>query len=632
MNYQNLFQPIKINSLMIKNRIVAAPTEPIKGSYYEKACGGAGIVIASSMFVEPGRSSWFRPDEPYAFSKYQYAEMKERVRSVHAGGARASIELGHAGQYARVNDYALGPTGFIREDGIEVREMTEEMMDHTADCYAQAAVDARDCGFDMVFLHFGHGWLAAEFLSPLFNKRRDQYGGSIENRMRFPKMILERVRAAVGPGYPVDMRISAIEWVEGGILFEDVLAFIKEVEPLIDAVHISCGLDINHEGNVHTATTMFEEHMPNARYARIVKQNVKIPVTVVGAIMNPAEAESLIADGSADMVALGRPLIADPQWPKKAMEGRAEDIVPCIRCLQCYHIATNRRNVGCSVNPKYNNETWYPQKTEKAEKRKRVVIVGAGPAGIRAALTADSRGFEVILLEKTDHIGGAIHYVAMEEFKTDVKAYLDYLKVQLKKSGVAIRLNTSCTPKSVKELQPDVLIIAIGSTPFIPPVKGMENECVMGFYEAIEHPDRIGQNAVVLGGGTIGAEIGLELAVFEKKNVSIVEMGDKIAAQGNMLYRIGLRQHMEAAENLSVYTGTSCMEIKDHEVIVKTQAGQIKALPADTVIVATGLRANKSEAGTFYGITPETYTIGDCERVRLIQDATFEGCSTALAI
>ncbi|MEY8354268.1 FAD-dependent oxidoreductase [Lachnospiraceae bacterium 54-53] len=632
MDYQNLFQPIKINSLMIKNRIVAAPTEPIEGSYYEKACGGAGVVIASSMFVEPGRSSWFSPDEPYAFSKYQYAGMKDRVRQVHAGGARASIELGHAGQYARVRDYAMGPTGFIREDGIEVKEMTEEMMEHTADCYARAAVDARDCGFDMIFLHFGHGWLAAEFLSPLFNKRTDRYGGSIENRMRFPKMILERVRAAVGPGYPVDMRISAIEWVEGGILFEDVLAFIREVEHLIDTVHISCGLDINHEGNVHTATTMFEEHMPNARYARIVKQNVSIPVTVVGAVMTPSEAESLIAGGYADMVALGRPLIADPQWPKKALEGRTEDIVPCIRCLQCYHISTNRRNVGCSVNPRYNNETWYPQDIKKAEKPRRVVIIGAGPAGIRAALTADSRGHEVILLEKTDHIGGAIHYVAMEEYKADVKAYLDFLKVQLKQSGADVRLNTPCTPESVRELRPDVLMIAIGSAPFVPRVKGIEGEQVMGFYEAIGHPERVGRNVVVLGGGTIGAEIGLELAVYGKKHVSIVEMSGKIAAQGNMLYRIGLRQHMDAARNLTVYTNTTCMEIRNGEVTVKRQDGQQETLAADTVIVATGLRARKSEAEAFYGITPETYTIGDCEKVRIIQDATFEGCSTALVI
>lgn len=632
MKYPNLFSPIKINSLMVKNRIVAAPTLPIKGSFYEKACGGAGIVIAGSTFVEPGRSSWMSADDEYAFSKYEIAKMKERVRSVQAGGARASIELGHAGQYARVHDYAMGPTGFIRDDGVEVKEMTEEMMEHTADCYAQTAVDARDCGFDMIFLHFGHGWLADEFLSPLFNKRKDQYGGSIENRMRFPKMILERVRKAVGPRFPIDMRVSAIEWVEGGIQFEDVLTFIKAVEHLVDTVHVSCGLDINHEGNVHTTTTTFEEHMPNARYAKIVKQNVSIPVTVVGAIMNPDEAERLIAGGFADMVALGRPLIADPQWPKKAQEDRPEDIVPCIRCLQCYHIATNRKNVACSVNPRYYNESWYPENVEPAKKRKRVVIIGAGPAGIRAALTADSRGHEVILLEKTDHVGGAIHSVAKEKYKQDIKAYLDYLKAQLEKSSVTVKLNTDATVETVKELHPDTIMIAVGAEPFVPPIKGIHSKNVIGFYEAIEHGERIGRRVVVIGGGTIGAEIALELAALEKKDVSIVEMTDEIAAQGNMLYKIGLRQHMEAAKSLKVYRNTSCQEITDTEVLVKEKDGTEKTLPADTVIIATGVRAKKAEAEKFYGITPETYTIGDCEKARIIKDATFEGSSIALTI
>lgn len=632
MKYPNLFQPIKINSLMLKNRIVAAPTYPIKGSYYEKARGGAGIVIAGSMSVEPGRSSWMSADEAWAFSKYEIANMKERVLSVHAGGARASIELGHAGQYARVHDYAIGPTGFIREDGVEVKEMTEEMMNETADWYATSAKDAMECGFDIIFMHFGHGWLADEFLSPLFNKRTDQYGGSIENRIRFPKMILERVRKAVGPAFPIDMRVSAIEWVEGGIEFDDVLAFIQSVEPLIDTVHISCGLDINHEGNVHTATTNFEEHMPNAKYAKIVKQNVKIPVTVVGAIMNPDEAEKLIADGTADLVALGRPLIADPEWPKKAMEGRTEDIVPCLRCLQCYHIATNRRNVGCSVNPRYFNESWYPAKTEKADKRKRVVIIGAGPTGIGAALTADKRGHEVILLEKSDHVGGAIHFVAMEEYKKDISAYLQYLKTQLEKSSVDVRLNTTATPESVKELNPDALIIAIGAEPFMPQIKGIDKEKVIGFYKAIEDMNHIGQNVVIIGGGTIGAEIGIELAALDKKEVTIVEMTGEIAVQGNMLYKIGLRQHMDAAPTLHVLTETLCMEIADAGVIVKTRTGEVKTLPADTVIIATGVRAKKGEAEKFYGITPETFTAGDCEKARIIKDAIFEGCSTALTI
>lgn len=287
MQFPNLFSPIKINNMVSRNRIVAAPTGDL---FEEKALGGAGIVICGHTIVEPGRSSFASGNEPYIFHKYSVEEAQSRIRKCHQAGARASLELFHAGQYARVIDYAIGPVGFIRKDGVEVKAMTPEMMEHVANCYAQAAKDARDLGFDMVFLHFGHGWLAPQFLSPLFNKRTDEYGGSFENRAKFPKMILERVRKAVGPNFPVDMRISAVECVEGSIEFEETLKFIKLVETLIDAVQISSGLDMNREGNVHMVTTNFKEHMPNAKYARIVKKNVSIPVSVVGAVLSPWEA------------------------------------------------------------------------------------------------------------------------------------------------------------------------------------------------------------------------------------------------------------------------------------------------------------------------------------------------------
>ncbi len=621
MKYPNLFSPIKINDMVIRNRIVATP---MGHNFTDKALGGAGIIIAGSVIAEPGRSSFASPDEPYAFSKYQVEKTRERILLAQQAGAKASIEIGHAGQYARVKDYAKGPTGFIREDGVEVKEMTEEMMEETLDGYARTAADAKKLGFDMIFMHFGHGWLAAEFLSPYFNKRTDNYGGSLENRARFPKRILERVRTAVGPKFPIDMRISATEWVEGGIEFEDVLAFIKMVEPLIDTVQISCGLDLVHEANVHMVTTNFEEHMPNAKYAKIVRENVNIPVSVVGAIMNPEEAEQLLADGTVDLVALGRPLAADPEWPEKARESRAEDIVPCIRCLQCYHIASNRWNVGCSVNPRYANESFIPLKLKKAERKKKVAVVGAGPAGLKAALIADQRGHEVILLEKNPYVGGAIHAVAMEHYKSDILAYLDYLKTQLKKSRIDIRLNTEATPKVIEEIKPDAVIVAVGSIPFTPPVPGIDKKLVMNFYDAIEHEDRIGQEVVILGGGTIGAEIGLELASLRKKHVTVIELAGEIASQGNMLYRIALHQKIEQAPALNFMLNSKCQEIRENGVVVNTNQEE-KFLPADTVIIATGLRPNKTAADSFYGIIPETFIIGDCKQPRKIMEATLEG-------
>ncbi len=622
MRYPHLFSPIKINNMVVRNRIVSTP---MGHNFADKALGGPGILIAGSVITEPGRSSWASPDEPYGFSKYEVEKTRQRILIAQQGGAKVSIEIGHAGQYGRVKDYAKGPTGYIRADGVEVKEMTEEMMEETLYWFEQAAFDAKDIGFDMIFMHFGHGWLASQFLSPLFNKRTDQYGGSIENRARFPKMILERVRKAVGPDFPIDMRISAIEWMEGGIEFEDVLTFIKMVEHLIDTVQISCGLDLEHEANVHMATTNFSEHMPNAKYAKIVKENVKIPVSVIGAIMNPEEAEKLIADGIVDLVALGRPLAADPEWPKKAREGRPEDIVPCIRCLQCYHISTNRRNVGCSVNPRYANEKFIPAKIQKAEEKKKVVVVGAGPAGLKAALVADERGHEVILLEKNNFVGGAMHYVAMEYYKEDIKAYLDYLKSQLAKSKIKVCLNTEADEDMIRELCPDALIVAVGASPATPPIPGIQNENVISFYTAIEEEESIGQDVVVIGGGTIGAEIALELAELRQKKVTILEMTDSIAAQGNMLYRIALRQKMEKVSTLKTMLRTSCKEILGDGVIARTEDGQEQFIKADTVIVATGVRANKTLADSFYGIVPETFVIGDCKQPRKIMEATLEG-------
>ncbi len=626
MKYPHLFTPIKINNMLVRNRIIATP---MGHDFYDKSLGGAGIIIAGSVITEPGKSSWASPDEPYGFSKYQVEKTRERILIAQQAGAKASIEIGHAGQYARVKDFAKGPSGFIREDGVEVKEMTEEMMEETIYWYAQTALDAKDLGFDMIFMHFGHGWLASEFLSPLFNKRTDGYGGKIENRAKFPKMILERVRKAVGPDFPIEMRVSAVEWMEGGIEFKDVLAFVKMVEPLIDTVQISCGLDLEHESNVHMVTTNFEEHMPNAKYAKIVKENVTIPVSVVGAIMNPDEAEKLISEGIVDLVALGRPLAADPEWPKKAREDRPEDIVPCIRCLQCYHIATNRRNVGCSVNPRYANESWLPLKLEKAEIKKKIVVIGAGPAGLKAALVAAQRGHEVILFEKNNFIGGVLHYVEKEYYKSDIKAYMDYLRAQIKKSNIEVHLDTKATPEMVKEIMPDALIVAVGSNPFIPKIPGIGSRNVIGFYEAIEREDKIGQEVVVLGGGTIGAEIGLELSSLHRKKVTIVELGKEIAAQGNMLYRIALRQKIQQAGTLNIMLNTGCQEIKEEGIMVKTNAGEEKFIKADTVIIATGLKPNKAAADSFYGIVPETFIIGDCKKPRKIMEATLEGHSIA---
>lgn len=627
MKFKHLFSPIKINGMVAKNRIVAAPISDV---FEEKAIGGAGIVITGHAIVEYGKSSFASPTEPDIFTKYEVEKTMERIRKVHQAGAKASIEIFHAGRYARALEYAVGPNTEIREDGFEIRGMNETMMEHTIQCFAKTAKNAKDLGFDMIFMHFGHGWLPAQFLSPLFNKRTDEYGGSLENRMKFPIRILETVRNAVGKDFPIDMRISAYEWVEGSIEFDDVKTFIKTVEHLIDTVHISAGLDINHEANVHLATTNFIEHMPNVHWAEAVKKEVNIPVSVVGAVMSPQEADDLIAQGKVDLVAFGRSFIADPNWPKKAMMDHDEDIAPCLRCLQCYHISTNRRNVGCSVNPRYTNESFIPKDITEAKVKKKVVIIGGGPAGMKAAVSASQRGHDVTLLEKENELGGQLRFVAKEYFKEDIRRFLKYLNTQVQKSNVKICLNCEATREIVKELKPDSIIIAVGAEEILPPIQGVDKDYVMSGTQAIENEKELKGKIIIIGGGTIGAEIALEQSLIHGNDVTVIEMGKEIAPQGNMLYKIGLKQKIKEAETLNIMLESGCQKINDHSVIVKDKLGNINELLADHVIICTGLRSKTELAEQFYGITPDVAMIGDCIKPRKIMEAIFEGHAIAI--
>ena len=615
-NYPNLFKPIKVGNIVLRNRMIATPTGP--GTAKEKATGGYAMFILGSGAVDEPRSS-FGNKFPYLFSKYQRQRTREQMDQARLGGAKVSLEIMHSGIYARMpeGDFVWGPCEGTNMYGNPIKALNEEGMNLICNAFSETARTARDFGFDMVMLHFAHGWLPAEFLSPAWNKRTDQYGGSLENRMRFPKQIIQAVRKAVGKDYPIDMRISAYEWIPESIEFGDVVQFIKEVEPLIDMVNVSAGLDINHEGNVHMATTAFEPHMVNVDWAAEIKKHVNIPVSVVGAIMTPEEAEEVIASGKADMVSLGRMLLADPQWGRKTFENRSEDIVPCVRCMYCYHISTNRMNVGCTVNPRYGREDLIPYEIEKAKKEKKVVVIGGGPGGMKAALTAGQRGHQVILLEKEARLGGQLKVADYDDYKQDLKSYRDYLIRQIDKSNMEVRLNTEVTPAMVEKLKPDVLVVALGADTATPPIPGVEH--ARQAVDAYPDLDRMKGRIAVIGGGTIGSEIALELA--ERGNaVHLIEITDRLNAKGNMLYRIAIRQHMEKCGTLHAMVETRCKEIRADGIVVEKD-GQEQFIEADHILLATGLHSRRELAQSFYGITQDTFIIGDSNRVGNVKDA-----------
>ena len=633
--YPLLFQPLKVNKVVLKNRIISAPL----GSNTDKSLSGIGMIIRgtsgsvddSRMRLTPG---------PYCFADlFKAAKVRNEVSLIRQRGAKAEFELCHCGQFAMVEkgDYAIGPVSFTREDGTEVRAMDEEMMNDIADKFAKSARDAKEYGFDGVLLHFGHGWLPAEFLSPYFNKRTDEYGGSFENRIKFPTMIVDRVRKAVGPDYMLDMRISGDEHMEGGMKIDEVAAFIKSIEDKIDMVHISCGVEVSNDTKIYMSPTAYAPHKINVELAKVVKQQVKIPVAVVGGIMTPEEAEEILEQGCADAIVVGRQLIADPWWVKKAWEGRSEDITPCIRCMNCsnpYQYRTEeekRSHVGmnsvpcCSVNPRYLHEDRVPNQVAPAEVKKKVVVVGGGPAGMKAAVTAAQRGHQVILLEKESVLGGQLICSEYDATKQDLKRFKNYLITQLQKTGVEVCLNTKATPEMVREMSADSIILALGAYPIELPLPGKEKNQVFTSIEAYKNLEKTGEHVAIIGGGSIGCELGVDLARMGRK-VTILELGPVLNRTLNDIMKTALRREMDkCGDRLTALTEVSCTEIHEKSVTIRKKDGEMEEIPADTVIFAAGMRSRLDEANEFFGITQDTDIIGDANRVGTVWNASEDG-------
>lgn len=649
--YPNLFKPLLVRNMMLKNRIISSimgiPSSHVllssvnygNVSLMDKSAGGAAMDFVSIECMA---------DETAQFPKADRDVIRESISVARQYGAKVgtwcvpryapSAAQGIRDHYDGNEVY--GPSAYATKKGGTAIPLTKENIVQIMHQVYLDATAIRNFGFDFIYLYLGYEELPIQFLSPAFNHRTDEYGGSLENRMRFAVEYVSTVRKAVGKDYPIVVLFGASDYLKGSYTFEDAMAMLEAVKDDIDLINVSCGMDMipgTFPGMIDTSKgdeawysvngkhcqTIFEPEMTNVGWAKKVKEAMPDKlVSVVGSIMTPEDGEKLIADGIVDAVTMGRPLNADPYLPRKAMEGRRKDIVPCIRCMSCYHTATQHTNVQCSVNPRYRRENRVPLKLEKAERKKRVVIIGAGPAGCKAALTAAERGHEVILLEKSGQTGGMINYGGKESHKKELKAYRDYLDYQVHKATIDLRLNTTGTPELLEELHPDVVLIAIGSDPIMPNFKGRDLPNVHLFIDTYDHMDELGNHVCVVGGGMVGVEFMVEL-LEQGHTVTIVDPGKEIAAKGNVLYKAGLHRLLSRFEDkLTIRTQCACEEFRENGAVIKNEEGNEELIQCDSIVVAVGLRSKRSEAFSLYGIADETMMMGDCEKVGQVINAT----------
>lgn len=644
--YPNLCSPIKIGNVTFRNRMFSAPMGGTditadccigRGStaFYElRARGGAAAVTVSECMVHPetDASHAYHLDlkVPGSLSGFTYT-----ADAIRRHGAVPSVELSHSGQYAgtyladknkKASLAQWGPSETVRPDGVPVRELTKELIDDIVKAYGECAGLAKRAGFEMIMVHGGHGWLINQFLSPYFNHRTDEYGGNLENRVRFAREVLQSVRNAVGPGFPIEFRMSGSELFDEGYDLAEGVRIAQMIEDYVDLIHVSAGT--YQRGFAVTHPSMFTEHGCNVYLAEEIKKHVNKPVATLGGLNDPAQMEEIIASGKADVVEMARALLADPYLPRKVCANQDEDIVRCLRCFTCMaeRAATTTRR--CTVNPLIGRELDGIEVT-KAPMAKKVVVAGGGPGGLKAAQTAALRGHKVILMEKEAKLGGILKSEQALPFKYEMYQLTATLEKQALDAGVDIRLNTCATKETVEAENPDAVIVAVGSEPLIPPIEGIDSDQVVVVNQYYLEKEKVGDEVVVLGGGLAGCEAAIHLAQ-EGKRVSLVEMRDELAPDCNIRQRPILLGKID--ELVTAYTGLRGIKVTKEGVLCQNKAGENVLIKGSSVICALGQRPRRNEADALLDTAPYVVQIGDCVKASTITTAIYQGYHAALDI
>ena len=644
--FPHLCSPIMVGRVTFRNRMFSAPMGgtditndgcigPKSTAFYElRGKGGAGAVTVSECMVHP------KTDGSHAYHLdttilNSLASATYTADAIRRHGAVASLELSHSGMYAgtymtdkskQKSMHQWGADDTVRADGVKVKALTEDMIKEIVEAYGQTAALAKRAGFEMLMIHGGHGWLINQFLSPYFNHRHDAYGGSLENRCRLAIEVLKSVREAVGEGFPIEFRMSGSELFEGGYDLSEGVKIAQMIEPYVDILHVSAGTYQRGFGDTHPS--MFKEHGCNVYLAAEIKKHVSVPVATIGGLNDPEQMEEIIASGKADIVYMARALLADPFLPRKVMENKEDQIVKCLRCFTCMAERAMTSTRRCTVNPLIGREMEGCE-IHLAPEKKKVLVAGGGPGGLYAAYTAARRGHQVILCEKESKIGGILKSEQAIPFKHEMYELANTYKKLAENAGVEIRVNTEVTPEYAEKENPDALIIAVGSSPLVPPIKGLDGENVVLVNNYYLEKEKVGDKVVVFGGGLAGCECAIHLGM-EGKEVHIVEMRDELAPDANIRHRPLLLK--EINKYATVHAGCKGLEVSKEGILCEDKEGHQMLVEGDSIICALGQRSRRDVVDALRDSAPYVAVIGDASKVSTITNAVYEGYHAALDI
>lgn len=628
-----LFEEFQIGTLTLKNRIVLAPMGTTSDQTYgfnrqdvqyyaERAKGGAGLVLTGAVCA----SDEFEPPACQLLNSNKHVYMLHEIaEQVHFYGARFGIQLSPG--IGRMNwidphtaPYSASPCPNYYNPELICRELPTDGVKRLVKAMGESAKLAQSAGVDIIEVHAYGGYLIDQFISAKWNHRTDEYGGSFENRTRFLFEIIQEIRRVCGPRYPiaVKMTLDSLDGEEKPL--EEGLAIAGQLARMgVDLIHFGRG---SYACRYRMVSSVYMEPGFDLEAAKLIRSVTgNVPIMAHGKLNHPDVAEAAVADGLVDLVAIGHGLIADPHWPNKVRRGQQEEIVPCIGCGECHANAMKGWARPCAVNPLCMHEQDY--KLTRAEQPKKILVLGGGPGGLKAAATAAQRGHSVTLIEKNTYMGGALAAAGAMAFKKDVKAQNDYLIRQVYKHGVDVHLGEAATLQTVKQYDPDLVVVAIGAKAVIIPIPGHDGKNVMTAVPALMHKERVGQRVVIIGGGEVGCEMACDFSALGKE-VTVVElMPDILQAPSFVANKQNIRMLVQSS-GVRVLTGTRTREIFENCVVVEKDGAE-ETIPCDTVIFSTGFRSDHTLFREIQAAGYEAIEIGDAVKPGKVLDAIHQG-------